>query len=106
MGDLEELPFGAYLAVTTCARTLDYIGTRYEFVSIVFTRTHHNLELDVAEFKASRLNGVCVVQLIHPAVYAGAMVYSKSHYCIQSGYFSTDPSKLCATISLCSYCPS
>jgi hypothetical protein len=82
MGDLEELPFGASPAITTCSWTLDHISTRHEFVSIVFTLTHHNLELDTANFKAFRSDGVCVVQLTQPAVNAGVLVYSKSRYCI------------------------
>ena len=85
MGDLEELPFGAYPANTTCSRTLDYIGTRYEFVSAVLTPRHYNLELEAADFQAFRSNRVCVVQLMHPAVFTGSVVYSKSHDCIQSG---------------------
>jgi hypothetical protein len=85
MGNLEELPFGAYPANTTHSWTLDHTGTRYEFVSVVFTTTHHNLELEAADFKAFRSNGVCIVQFMDPAVFAGAVVYSKSHYYIQSG---------------------
>ena len=85
MGDLEGLPFGASPAITTCSRTLDYFGTRYEFVSIVFTPTHHNLALDMGNLKAFRSDGVCVFQIVHPAVSAGVFVYSKSRYRIQSG---------------------
>ena len=39
MGDLEELSFGASRAITTCSRTLDHIGNRYEFVPAVFIPT-------------------------------------------------------------------
>ena len=85
MGDLEGLPFGASPAITNCSRTLDHISTKYEFFSADFTLTHHNLELDVVNFTAFRSDGVCVVQLIHPAVFAGLMMYSKSLYCIQGG---------------------
>ena len=46
MGDLEGLPFGASPAITTCARTLDHIDTRYEFVSTVFTQ--HTIILNQA----------------------------------------------------------
>ena len=105
MGDLEGLPFGASPVITTCSRTRDHIGTRYEFVSIVFTPTRHNLELDMANFKAFRSNGVCIAQNIHPTVNAGVLVYSKSCYCIQTGYCSTDLFKPCAMISLYSYWP-
>ena len=81
MGDLEELPFGPSSIITTCSRTLDHTGTRHEFVSAVFTPTHHNLELDTTNFNAFRSDGVCVVQLTHPAVNAGVLLYSKSHSC-------------------------
>jgi len=39
MGDLEELSFGAFPAITTCSRTLDHVDSRYEFVPAVFIPT-------------------------------------------------------------------
>lgn len=81
MGDVEELSFGAYLASTPCSGTLDDIGTRFEFfVFELFTLAYYSLALDVANIKAFRSNGVCVVHLTHPAVSAGVFMYSKPHF--------------------------